>query len=84
MPDRGVVGVASAVVLVKAEMGQAVKVAAALRRVRGVRRAHAITGPYDVIVMADAKTAEELGQFVVAKIQRARGVKDTLTCLVVG
>ncbi len=79
-----VISVASTVVLVKAEMGQALRVAAALRRIRGVSMAHAVTGPHDVIAVAEAKTIEALGQFVVSKIQRTRGVKDTLTCLVVG
>jgi DNA-binding Lrp family transcriptional regulator len=76
--------VASAVVLVKADMGSAVQVASALRKIPGVARAQAVTGPYDVIAMAEGKTVEELGEFVISKIQQTKGVKDTLTCLVVG
>ncbi len=75
---------ASAVILIKAEMGEAVKVAEALRKVSGVKQAHAITGPYDVFVFTESKSAEDLGKFVVAHIQSTRGVKDSLTCLVVG
>lgn len=75
---------ASAVVLVKAEMGSATQVAAAMRKISGVSRAQAVTGPYDVIAMAEGKTVEELGEFVISKIQQTKGVKDTLTCLVVG
>lgn len=84
IPVGGVRNMAGAVVLMKAEMGQAIRVAAALRKIRGVTKAHAITGPYDVIAMAEGKTVEALGKFVVSKIQRTRGVKDTLSCLVVG
>ncbi len=73
-----------AVILVKAQMGQATKVAAALRRIKGISEAHAVTGPYDAVAMADAKDVGELGRFVVAKVQRVRGVEDTLSCLVVG
>ncbi len=65
-------------------MGEAVRVAEALRKVNGVKQAHAITGPYDVFALAEAKSAEDLGKFIVSHIQTAKGVKDTLTCLVVG
>ncbi len=46
---------ANAVVLVKAEVGEAIKVAEALRKVSGVKQAHAITGPYDVFALAEGK-----------------------------
>ncbi len=75
---------ASAVVLIKAEMGQAIQVAEALRKVSGIKQAHAITGPYDVFAIAEAKSVEDVGKFVVSHIQGTRGVKDSLTCLVVG
>lgn len=81
---RGVIPVASAVVLIKAEMGQALQVADALRKVSGIKQAHAITGPYDVFAIAEAKSVEDVGKFVVSHIQSTRGVKDSLTCLVVG
>ncbi len=80
----GVMAMASAVVLVKAEMGESIKVAEALRKVAGVKQAHAITGPYDVFALAEAKSQEDLGKFVISHIQSTKGVKDTLTCLVVG
>lgn len=75
---------ASALVLVKSELGQAVKVAEALRKISGVKQAYAITGPYDVFAVAEGKGAEELTQLVISRIQGTHGVKDTLTCLVVG
>ncbi|MBA8926016.1 DNA-binding Lrp family transcriptional regulator [Kutzneria viridogrisea] len=42
-----------------------------------------VTGPYDVIVRADADTVDQLGQLVVAKIQNVEGITRTLTCPVV-
>lgn len=81
--SEGVRFVASAVVLIKAEMGQAITVAEALRKVAGVKQAHAVTGPYDVFAVAEGKTVEDLGKFVVSHIQSTRGVKDSLTCLIV-
>ena len=42
-----------------------------------------VTGPYDVIVRAEAKNVDELGKLVVAKIQGVEGITRTLTCPVV-
>ena len=47
------------------------------------RRAEDVTGPYDVIVRAEAKTVDELGKLVVARIQAVEGITRTLTCPVV-
>ena len=38
---------------------------------------------YDVIVRAEARTVDELGKLVVAKIQSVEGITRTLTCPVV-
>ena len=42
-----------------------------------------VTGPYDVIVRAEAQNVDELGKLVVAKIQGVEGITRTLTCPVV-
>ena len=42
-----------------------------------------VTGPYDVIVRAEAETVDELGKLVVANVQAVAGITRTLTCPVV-
>ena len=42
-----------------------------------------VTGPYDVIVRAEARNVDELGKLVVAKVQNVPGITRTLTCPVV-
>jgi hypothetical protein len=42
-----------------------------------------VTGPYDVIVRAQAETVDELGRLVVARVQSVDGITRTLTCPVV-
>jgi DNA-binding Lrp family transcriptional regulator len=42
-----------------------------------------VTGPYDVIVRAEAASVDELGQLVVAKVQAVPGITRTVTCPVV-
>ena len=42
-----------------------------------------VTGPYDVIVRAEATTVDELGRMVVGRIQLIEGITRTVTCPVV-
>jgi DNA-binding Lrp family transcriptional regulator len=49
----------------------------------GVIQAEDVTGPYDVIVRAQADSVDDLGRMVVAKIQGVEGITRTLTCPVV-
>ena len=72
-----------AYILIQTEVGKAAAVAAAVRAVPGVTEAEDVTGPYDVIVRAEAKNVDELGKLVVAKIQGVEGITRTLTCPVV-
>ena len=55
----------------------------AIRDIAGVTLAEDVTGPYDVIVRAEARTMDELGKLVVARIQAVPGITRTLTCPVV-
>ncbi|MDR7487082.1 MAG: Lrp/AsnC ligand binding domain-containing protein [Armatimonadota bacterium] len=73
----------SAVVLLKAHPGQARKAAIALRKIKGVREVHVVTGPYDIVCFTEAGDMAALGDTVISRIQRTPGVADTLTCLVV-
>ncbi|HVM12584.1 MAG TPA: Lrp/AsnC ligand binding domain-containing protein, partial [Actinomycetota bacterium] len=49
----------------------------------GVTSAEDVTGPYDVIVRAEAANVDDLGKLVVARIQGVEGITRTLTCPVV-
>ncbi|HZP90131.1 MAG TPA: Lrp/AsnC ligand binding domain-containing protein [Actinomycetota bacterium] len=69
-----------AFVLVQAEPGTAARVAAALARLDGVLSAALVTGPYDVIVRAEATSVDELGKLVLRPIQHIEGVIRTMTC----
>ena len=42
-----------------------------------------MTGPYDVIVRAEAETMDDLGRMVVSRVQMIEGITRTLTCTVV-
>ena len=72
-----------AYILVQTEVGKAAEVASAIAGISGVTQADDVTGPYDVIVRAEARNVDELGKLVVAKVQGVPGITRTLTCPVV-
>lgn len=72
-----------AYILVQTEVGKAAAVASAIADIRGVTSAEDVTGPYDVIVRAEATDVDQLGQLVVAQVQSVPGITRTLTCPVV-
>jgi DNA-binding Lrp family transcriptional regulator len=75
--------VVHAYILIQTEVGKAASVANAVRGVVGVTEAEDVTGPYDVIVRAEADSVDDLGKLVVARIQAIEGITRTLTCPVV-
>ncbi|HET6874683.1 MAG TPA: Lrp/AsnC ligand binding domain-containing protein [Acidimicrobiales bacterium] len=72
-----------AYVLIQTEVGKAAQVASQVGGIPGVVSAEDVTGPYDVIVRAEANDVNELGKMVVSKIQGVDGITRTLTCPVV-
>ncbi|MGQ0837513.1 Lrp/AsnC ligand binding domain-containing protein [Actinokineospora sp.] len=72
-----------AYILIQTEVGKAAAVAAEIADLDGVTTAEDVTGPYDVIVRAEADNVDLLGQLVVARIQSVDGITRTLTCPVV-
>jgi DNA-binding Lrp family transcriptional regulator len=75
--------VVQAYILVQTEVGKAAAVAAEIAGISGVISAEDVTGPYDVIVRAEAEDVDRLGQLVVARVQGVGGITRTLTCPVV-
>lgn len=72
-----------AYVLIQTEVGKARDVALAIQELEGVVKVDSVTGPYDVVVLTEAHTVDELGKMVVSKVQQVSGITRTLTCSVV-
>jgi DNA-binding Lrp family transcriptional regulator len=72
-----------AYILVQTEVGKAADVALSIGQITGVTQADDVTGPYDVIVRAEADNVDDLGRLVVAQIQGVAGITRTLTCPIV-
>jgi DNA-binding Lrp family transcriptional regulator len=80
---RGGSSVVTAYILIQTEVGKAAQVAKSTALIKGVLSAEDVTGPYDVIVRAEARNVDDLGKLVVARIQGVDGITRTLTCPVV-
>lgn len=72
-----------AYILVQTEVGTSVNVVSTIKEMPGVLSAEDVTGPYDVIVRAEAETMDALGRDVLTSIQQVSGITRTLTCPVV-
>jgi DNA-binding Lrp family transcriptional regulator len=75
--------VVTAYILIQTEVGKAAQVAKDIVEIKAVQQAEDVTGPYDVIVRAEARNLDELGKLVVARVQVVDGITRTLTCPVV-
>src|ERR1700751_3996948 len=73
----------SAYILIQPEGGKPSAVVDTCRPLAGVVQADDVTGPYDVILRAEADSIDELGRMVVSQIQLVDGITRTLTCPVV-
>ena len=72
-----------AYILIQTEMGAAVNVRSTIAALPGVVSAEDVTGPYDIIVLAQYPGMDELGRDILGAIQQIGGVTRTLTCPVV-
>jgi DNA-binding Lrp family transcriptional regulator len=73
-----------AYILVQTEVGRAgSSVADEIGRISGVIEADNVTGPYDVVVLAESDNLEGLNRDVLSRIQAVTGITRTLTCPVV-
>ncbi|MFM8192067.1 MAG: Lrp/AsnC ligand binding domain-containing protein [Actinomycetota bacterium] len=69
-----------AYILIPTEVGKSGRVTKAVMAIAGVTIAEGVTGPYDVIMRAEASSMEDLGRTVLSKVQAVPGITRTLTC----
>jgi DNA-binding Lrp family transcriptional regulator len=73
-----------AFILIETQVGKSQEVAAALRRMEGVKSADVITGTYDVISLIDAADMSAVADLVTGRVQAIHGVMRTITCVSAG
>jgi len=70
-------------ILMQLSPGTAKGAAEAISKIRGVKMAHAVTGPFDVIAFAEVSDLPSLSELVLSQIQKVDGVEKTQTAVVV-
>lgn len=70
-------------ILVELAPGTSKAAAEAISKIAGVKMAHAVTGPFDIIAFAEVPDLATLSDLVLAKIQNVEGVQKTQTAVVV-
>jgi len=70
-------------ILVKAALGRALEVAEKVAEVKGVKKACAVTGTYDVIATFEVEDLKEIADIVVKGIHTIDGVCGTETSICV-
>lgn len=73
----------SAYILIKTNLGNQNDVHAKITKIKGVKSADAVMGPYDIITKIEGEDIASLGKMVISKIQNLNGIRDTLTCIVI-
>jgi DNA-binding Lrp family transcriptional regulator len=68
---------------INCDAGKAELVVKQLRKIKGMRQAHVVTGLHDIVAFVEAPSLNELTKLVISRIQGTKGVNRTLTCLVV-
>lgn len=72
-----------AYVLIETIGGKSKEVVDALRLVTGIAAADVVTGPYDVIAVAEGIDANAVGRLVLNEVRGLQGISKTMTCLAV-
>ena len=72
---------AKAFILIETVVGKTKEVSTELRRSKEVKSVDTVTGPYDIIAVAEAETLSEIGDILTEKIHPITGISRTVTCM---
>lgn len=72
-----------AYIMVEAGIGKSREVAQALQKIKEVKSADAVTGPYDIVAVVETADMNSLGEVITKQIHQISGITRTLTCVVV-
>jgi DNA-binding Lrp family transcriptional regulator len=68
---------------INCDAGKAELVVRALRKIKGLKQAHVVTGLHDIIAYVEAPSMKDLTKLIISQIQGTKGVGRTVTCIVV-
>ena len=72
-----------AFILIETTVGKSKDVIAMVQKLDGVKSVDMVTGPYDIIVVAELSDLSSVGNLVTGTIHPIPGITRTVTCLAV-
>jgi len=72
-----------AFVLIETAVGKNKEALNELRQLEGLKSVDTVTGPYDIIVVAEGEILSEIGELVTTKIHTIPSISRTVTCLAI-
>ena len=77
------INVNQAWVLINTIMGKELQALDELRKIPGVKKAHLVTGEYDIILFIEADSMKQLNDILSWNIRRQKNVCNTVTMIVI-
>jgi len=74
---------AKAFILIETAVGKNKEVVSPLGKLEGVNSVDTVTGPYDIIVVVEGESLNEIGDLITGKIHPIPGINRTVTCLAI-
>lgn len=74
---------AKAFILIETAVGKSRDVATTLHQIPGIKSVDTVTGPYDIIAVAEGNSLNDIGDLVTDKIHPITGIARTVTCLAI-
>ena len=74
---------ARAFILIETVVGRTKEVVTGFSNLAGVKSVDTVTGPYDIIVIFEAESLNDIGDMVTQNIHPIAGISRTVTCLAV-
>jgi DNA-binding Lrp family transcriptional regulator len=70
-----------AYILIETAVGKSREVVGALKASPGMQAVDAVTGPYDIIAVLEARDLNAVGSVVTGRVHTIGGILRTVTCL---
>ena len=70
-----------AYILIETAVGKTADVASQLRSLPSMKNVDTVTGPFDIIAIAEADTLHAIGDLISEGMHKVSGIVKTITCL---
>ncbi len=73
----------SAFILMNAELGKETSIVEQLKKIPYVKEVYPVYGVYDVLMIIESESMENLREIITSQVRKLDGIKSTLTMIIV-